>query len=95
MAIENDYHEVIKVIDEFLKSVFVAVYSMPEVDVVQKRWPSKEFKWLEETLILDFKDGIQMLRDDGRDVEEEDLSTPDEIRLGQLIRRSSTPITTS
>ncbi|KAL9562871.1 hypothetical protein ACKAV7_013057 [Fusarium commune] len=27
-----------------------------------------------------------MLREDGRDVEEEDLSTPDEIRLGQLVR---------
>jgi aspartyl-tRNA synthetase len=27
-----------------------------------------------------------MLREDGRDVEEEDLSTPDEIRLGQLVK---------
>lgn len=86
MAIEKDYHEVIWVLDEFLKSVFETVYSMPEVDVLQKRWPSKEFKWLDETLILDFKDGIQMLRDDGRDVAEEDLSTPDEIRLGQLVK---------
>ena len=86
MALEKDYHEVLDILDIFLKSVFEAVYSMPEVDVVQKRWPSKEFKWLEETLVLDFEDGIQMLRDDGRDVEMEDLSTPDEIRLGQLVR---------
>ncbi|KAK0388651.1 hypothetical protein NLU13_4894 [Sarocladium strictum] len=86
MAIEHDYHEVIYVIDAFLKSVFESVYAMPEVDVLQKRWPSKEFKWLDETLILNFADGIQMLRDDGRDVEMEDLSTPDEIRLGQLVR---------
>lgn len=86
MAIEHDYHEVIEVIDEFLKSVFTAVYSMPEVDVIRQRFPSAEFKWLEETLILPFKEGIQMLRDDGRDVAEEDLSTPDEMRLGQLVR---------
>jgi aspartyl-tRNA synthetase len=86
MAIDQDYHEVIDVIDEFLKSVFVSVYAMPEVKEVQKRWPSKEFKWLEETLILNFEDGIQMLRDDGRDVEMEDLSTPDEMRLGELVR---------
>jgi aspartyl-tRNA synthetase len=86
MAIEHDYHEVIDVIDVFLKSVFEAVYSMPEVEVVQKRWPSKEFKWLEETPIIPFSEGLQMLRDDGRDVEEEDLSTPDEMRLGELVR---------
>ncbi|KAF7532627.1 hypothetical protein G7Z17_g13615 [Cylindrodendrum hubeiense] len=86
MAIERDYHEVIEVIDVFLKSVFKAVYSMPEIEVLRKRWPSGEFKWLEQTLIIPFSEGIQMLRDDGRDVEEEDLSTPDEMRLGQLVR---------
>ncbi|KAK2595922.1 aspartate--tRNA ligase dps1 [Conoideocrella luteorostrata] len=86
MAIQHDYHEVISVIDEFLKSVFTAVYAMPEVKEVQKRWPSGEFKWLDETLILNFADGIQMLRDDGRNVEMEDLSTPDEMRLGELVR---------
>ncbi|KJZ78081.1 hypothetical protein HIM_02718 [Hirsutella minnesotensis 3608] len=87
MAIEHDYHEVIDVVDRFLKAVFKAVYSMPEVAVVQTRWPSGEFKYLDETLILDFREGIKMLREDGREVEEEeDLSTPDEIRLGQLVR---------
>ncbi|KAK5998224.1 Aspartyl-tRNA synthetase [Cladobotryum mycophilum] len=86
MAIDHDYHEVIWVLDEFLKSVFKAVYEMPEVKVLQDRWPSSEFKYAEETLILDFREGLQMLRDDGRQVEEEDLSTPDEIRLGQLVR---------
>lgn len=85
MALEEDYHEVIWVIDEFLKSVFKAVYAMPEIEEVRKRWPSKEFKYLDETLILDFRDGIQMLRDDGRDVPMEDLSTPDEMRLGELV----------
>ncbi|KAG6115627.1 hypothetical protein E4U14_000755 [Claviceps sp. LM454 group G7] len=86
MAIQHDYHEVLDVIDEFLKSVFTAVYAMPEVKEVQKRWPSKEFKWLQETLILKFEDGVKMLRADGRDVPMEDLSTPDEIRLGELVR---------
>lgn len=86
MAIEHDYHEVIELLDEFLKSVFTAVYAMPEVEVLKKRWPSSEFEWLDETLILDFKEGLQMLRDDGRDVEEDDLSTPDEMRLGQLVK---------
>jgi ergosteryl-3beta-O-L-aspartate synthase len=86
MSIESDYHEVIWVLDEFLKSVFDAVYSMADIEILQERWPSSEFKWLDQTLILDFRDGIQMLRDDGRDVEMEDLSTPDEMRLGQLVK---------
>ncbi|CAH0021882.1 unnamed protein product [Clonostachys rhizophaga] len=86
MAIEEDYHEVIWVLDDFLKAVFEAVYSLPEIELLQKRWPSSEFKWLEETLVLDFQEGLRMLREDGRDVEEEDLSTPDEIRLGQLVK---------
>lgn len=86
MAIEHDYHEVIWVIDDFLKAVFQAVYSLPEIEILQQRWPSKEFKWLDQTLILDFREGLRMLREDGRDVEDEDLSTTNEIRLGQLVR---------
>ncbi|KAH7175997.1 hypothetical protein EDB81DRAFT_896862 [Dactylonectria macrodidyma] len=43
-------------------------------------------EWLDETPIITFSEGIQMLRDDGHDGEEEDLSTPDEIRFGQLVR---------
>ncbi|KAF5693668.1 aspartyl-tRNA synthetase [Fusarium globosum] len=86
MAIDTDYHEVIQFIDMFLKEVFRTVYASRELEVIRKRWPSGEFKWLEETPIIPFSEGIQMLRDDGRDVEEEDLSTPDEMRLGQLVR---------
>ncbi|KAM0484506.1 hypothetical protein ACHAPX_001932 [Trichoderma viride] len=86
MAIEHDYHEVIQVLDDFLKNVFKAVYAMPEVEVLKQRWPSTEFKYLDETLVLDFRDGLQMLRDDGREAPEEDLSTADEIRLGELVR---------
>ncbi|KAF4447134.1 hypothetical protein F53441_9279 [Fusarium austroafricanum] len=86
MAIDTDYHEVIEFIDIFLKEVFRTVYASQELEVIRKRWPSGEFKWLEETPIIPFSEGLQMLRDDGRDVEEEDLSTPDEMRLGQLVR---------
>ncbi|KAL5610947.1 hypothetical protein FOBRF1_007064 [Fusarium oxysporum] len=86
MAINTDYHEVIQLIDIFLREVFKAVYSSREIEVIRKRWPSSEFRWLDETPIIPFSEGIKMLREDGRDVKEEDLSTPDEIRLGQLVR---------
>ncbi|KAF3763123.1 hypothetical protein M406DRAFT_84036 [Cryphonectria parasitica EP155] len=86
MAIQHDYHEVMMEVDAFLKQVFRTLHSMPELQVVRERWPSEDLVWLDETLILPFTEGLQMLRDDGVDVEEEDLSTPDEIRLGELVK---------
>ncbi|KAM9883523.1 Aspartate-tRNA ligase, cytoplasmic 1 [Verticillium dahliae] len=86
MTIQDNYHELIKVLDRVLKDIFTAAQAMPELDVVRERWPSSPIEWLEETPIIPFAQGIQMLRDDGRDVEEEDLSTRDEIRLGELVK---------
>lgn len=86
MALQHDYHEVIYKIDAFLKEVFRTLQSMPELEIVRQRWPSKDLVWLEETLVLPFSEGLQMLRDDGIDVEEEDLSTRNEIHLGELIK---------
>lgn len=86
MAIQKDYHEVIRVIDTFLKQVFRTLHNMPELQVVRQRWPSEDLLWLDETLILPFWEGIQMLRDDGIDAEMEDLSTRNEIRLGELVK---------
>ncbi|KAI1853284.1 hypothetical protein JX265_000217 [Neoarthrinium moseri] len=86
MEITKDYHEVMMTVDKCLKNIFTAVQSMPELKVVRERFPSEDLVWLEETLVLPFPEGIQMLRDDGRDVAMEDLSTRDEIRLGQLVK---------
>lgn len=86
MAINKDYYEVIRTIDTFLKEVFRTLHKMPELQVVRERWPSEDLLWLDETLILPFWEGIQMLRDDGIDAEMEDLSTRNEIRLGELVR---------
>ncbi|KAL1879693.1 hypothetical protein VTK73DRAFT_6868 [Phialemonium thermophilum] len=86
MALAHSYTELIRVIDTVLKAIFAVVYEMPEVKVVQERWPSERLVWLEETPIIPFTEGLQMLRDDGRDVAEDDLSTPDEIRLGELVK---------
>ncbi|KAI1074603.1 aspartyl-tRNA synthetase [Whalleya microplaca] len=69
-----------------LKTIFSAVQYMPELKVVRERWPSKDLLWLKNTLIIPFSEGLQMLREDGRDVEEEDLSTRDEMGLGELVR---------
>lgn len=85
MSLKHDYHEVISLIDKFLKATFKAVYEMPDLTQVQRRWAKKPLKWRNETLILDFRQGIEMLREDGREVDDADLAEHDEIRLGQLV----------
>lgn len=83
----NHYHQAMDLVDDFLKRTFEAVYRMPEVDQARQRWPSERLRWLEKTPVVDFKHGVQLLREDGRDVEElADLSHADEFRLGQLVR---------
>lgn len=86
MSLHHSYAELIRVIDNVLKSIFSAMYEMSEIQVVKQRWPSERLIWLEETPIIPFTEGLNMLRDDGREVSEEDLSTRDEIRLGELVK---------
>ncbi|KAH7211303.1 hypothetical protein BKA60DRAFT_638692 [Fusarium oxysporum] len=42
---------------------------------------------LDETPIIPLTEALQMLRNDGRDIEGEDLSTRDELRLGELVKQ--------
>ncbi|WWD19363.1 aspartate-tRNA(Asn) ligase [Kwoniella shandongensis] len=88
MSLQQDYHEVFHVLETVMKNIFKAISSMKdELHRVREMWPSEEFKWFDQTPIIPFTEAVQMLRDDGRDVEEEDLSTPDEIRLGELVHQ--------
>ncbi|OTB08663.1 hypothetical protein M426DRAFT_7392 [Hypoxylon sp. CI-4A] len=86
MSFRESYRELIQTIDKVLKTIFAAVYTMPELKNVRERWPSEDLIWLDETPVIPFSEGIKMLRDDGIDIEEEDLSTRDEIRLGELVK---------
>ncbi|KAL5596727.1 hypothetical protein BROUX41_006581 [Berkeleyomyces rouxiae] len=86
MELQHDHYELLAVVDEMLKNIFAAVQAMPELAEVRKRWPSTDLVWLEKTPIISFETGIAMLREDGADVEVADLSTRDEIRLGELVK---------
>ncbi|OCF57793.1 aspartate-tRNA(Asn) ligase [Kwoniella mangroviensis CBS 10435] len=88
LSLKQDYHEVFYVLDQIMKNMFRALATMKsELGRVREVWNSEEFVFLDETPIIPFSEAIQMLRDDGRDVEEEDLHTPDEIRLGKLVKQ--------
>ncbi|KAI2628415.1 aspartyl-tRNA synthetase [Xylaria nigripes] len=95
MAITNDYHEVIDIIDTMLKAIFKGIYSRhrKEIDHIKERFPHEDLVWLEKTPRLTFKEGIELLNssgwvgDHGRPASEnEDLATRAEIRLGQLVK---------
>lgn len=95
MAIEKDYHEALDMIDETFKFVFEGIYTRfrREIDAVKTQFPHEDLVWLSETPRLTFREGIRLLTESGWTDEEgnilseyADLSTRDEIRLGELVK---------
>jgi ergosteryl-3beta-O-L-aspartate synthase len=95
MAIDEHYHEVLKVLDETFKAIFKGIYTKyrHEIDVIKQQFPHEDLVWLEETPVLKFAEAVRLLNDSGwRDEhgnvlpEDEDLGTRDEIQLGKVIK---------
>lgn len=95
MAIDEHYHEVLRVLDGTFKAIFKGVYEnyRHEIDIVKRHFPHEDLVWLEETPRIPFAEGIKMLNDSGwRDERgnslplDEDMGTRDEIQLGKLIK---------
>jgi hypothetical protein len=64
-----------------------------QIETVKRTFPSDDLVFLDETLVLDFADGVKLLADDGWKEDDgnppsplEDLSTAGERRLGQIIK---------
>ncbi|KAM0704052.1 hypothetical protein Q7P35_008284 [Cladosporium inversicolor] len=90
MAFEEDYHEVVGLLEELMLYIFNGLRTRygRETDLVRSIYSVEEFKLPEAGKVprLPFSEGIQMLRDDGVEIGEfDDLSTPDEKRLGALV----------
>jgi aspartyl-tRNA synthetase len=89
MTLRRPYHDHIQVVDAALKSIFFAVQSVPELQAMREQWASSDVVWHNETPLIPFGEGMQMLRSDGRDIEEGgSLSTQDGIRLGELVKQT-------
>lgn len=89
MAIKESYLEVLEVIGEVFKYIFTNLKEQckKEIDVLTKQYGYEDFLFLENTLILTFEEGVQLLKENG--VEQDlfsDLSTETERKLGQLVR---------
>ncbi|GAB7356019.1 hypothetical protein MBLNU459_g6640t1 [Dothideomycetes sp. NU459] len=90
MAFEEDYHEVVEVLERLMLHIFNGLRTRykRETDLVRSIYSVEEFKLPEAGKVprLPFSEGIQMLRDDGVEIGDyDDLSTPDEKRLGALV----------
>ena len=94
MTIEEDYHEVVDMLDNALKSIFRGLQSeyRRELDTVRKYYPSGDLVFPEKTLKLHFADGVKILNESGWKENDqpvdpyEDFSTATERRLGQLVK---------
>ncbi|KAM9893967.1 hypothetical protein OXX69_011518 [Metschnikowia pulcherrima] len=91
MSFEEHYHEVM----ETLQDLFVFIFSelkqryAAEIATVRKQFPVDEFKLPADGKMvrLHFKEGVAMLREAGKEVDDfEDLSTENEKLLGKLVR---------
>lgn len=91
MAFENHYHEVLDVLGDLFVFIFTELKKRygKEIATVRKQYPVEEFKLPADGKMvrLHFKEGIAMLREAGKEVDDyEDLLTENEKFLGKLVR---------
>lgn len=88
MAFNYHYHEVLDVLSSMFIDIFKGLQARfnQEIATVGRQFPAQPFKFLEPTLRLEYSEGVQMLREAGVEMgDEEDLSTPNEKLLGKLV----------
>lgn len=89
MAFHYHYHEVVQTIGDLFVQMFKGLkeHYQEEIDAVHRQYPANDFKFIEPSLILNFSEGVKMLREAGVEMDEEDdLSTPNEKLLGRLVK---------
>lgn len=90
MAFNYHYHEVLDLIGEIFVELFKGLQKeyAREIELVNRQYPAEPFKFLEPTLRIDFGEAVQLLRENGVEMDDEDdLSTPNEKFLGKLIKQ--------
>ncbi|PSK34864.1 Aspartate--tRNA ligase, cytoplasmic [Elsinoe australis] len=90
MEFSEHYHEVVELLEGLMLFILNGLKERygKETDLIRSIYHVEEFKLPEvgKTVRIPFSEGIQMLRDDGVEVGDfDDLSTPDEKRLGRLV----------
>lgn len=95
MAIDEHYHEILRVLDRTFKAIFQGIYDKyrHEIEAVKRQFPHEDLVWLDQTPIIPFAEAVRLLNESGwRDEhgnplpENEDLGTTDEVQLGRVIK---------
>jgi aspartyl-tRNA synthetase len=89
MSFKEHYFEVLDVIGELFYYIFNGLNERfyNELNIIANQYPFEPLKFSKELIKLDFKQGVELLKDVGvhQDLYE-DLDTENEKRLGQIIR---------
>lgn len=89
MAFKEHYHEVLEILGRMFIHIFKGLQEQYKVEIerVGEQFPAEPFKFIEPALILEYPEGIKMLREAGIEIGDfEDLSTPNEKLLGKLVK---------
>ena len=89
MSFQHHYHEVVDTIGNMFTELFKGLRDnfAKEISTVNEQFPAEPFKFLDPPLRLEYIEGVQMLREAGIEMDdEEDLSTPNEKLLGRLVK---------
>ncbi|XP_026323248.1 aspartate--tRNA ligase, cytoplasmic [Hyposmocoma kahamanoa] len=89
MSFKHHYHEVVDTIASTFTDIFRGLRDefTSEIATVGQQYSVEPFKFLDPPLKLEFPQAIQMLKEAGVTLgEEDDLSTPDEKLLGRLVK---------
>lgn len=90
MEIEKDYHEICDVIHELIIHILKKVHSecANEIEIVRSLFPSEQLLYTEEPVLLNYKQGISLLREAGYTMNDyEDLCSEKEKILGEIVRK--------
>ncbi|KAJ6813339.1 aspartate--tRNA ligase 2, cytoplasmic-like [Iris pallida] len=88
MEIKEHYSEVMDIVDGLFVEMFDHLNEncKKELEAINRQYPFEPLKYLRQTLRLTFEEGIQMLKEDGVDVDPlGDLNTEAERKLGRLV----------
>ena len=89
MAFKHHYHEVVDTIGDMFTAIFRGLQERfsKEITTVCQQFPCEPFKFLDPPLRLEFPEAVEMLREAGVEMgDEDDLSTPAEKLLGRLVK---------
>ncbi|KAJ3696284.1 hypothetical protein LUZ60_001661 [Juncus effusus] len=93
MRIKEHYFEVADLVDSLFVAMFERLNSKckMELDTINKQYPFEPLKYLPKTLRLTYEEGVQMLKEAGKEIEKKgDLNTEAEKKLGLVREKYNT-----